>query len=93
MLASFLRCEQCDGGIGPEDIGLVGQKDGCWFFLVRCTNCGESRVLVVLVREEDEESQCGEAADYRGVEITWDDVLDTHLLLREFEGDFKSLLR
>ena len=94
ILASFLRCEKCNKNIDAEAINLLGQKDDWWFFVVRCTDCGESRVVAAMAKEEDvstpEEAQEGEKAD-EGPPITSDDVLDTHLSLRDFQGDFKAL--
>jgi len=75
---------------------MLGQKDDWWFFAVRCAACGESRVVAALAQEEEdlprlEESQKAEKADKRPP-ISCDDVLDTHLFLRDFTGDLKSLL-
>lgn len=94
ILASFLRCGQCNGSITAEDIGLVDQKEDWWFFMVRCTGCGESRVVAALVREEDDQiSEAPHEAETvnSSAVVTSDEVLDVHEFLRDFDGDFKSL--
>jgi hypothetical protein len=94
ILASFLRCDQCKQSINAEDIGLVGQKENWWFFMVRCTGCGESRVVAALVQEEDDQrSEAPHESEALNslVAVTSDEVLDTHVFLRDFDGDFKSL--
>ncbi len=95
ILANYLRCEKCQGSISVDNIQLLGQKDDWWFFSVGCAACGESRVVAALAQDEEdlrtlEERQEAEKAD-KGPPISCDDVLDTHLFLRDFGGDLKSL--
>jgi hypothetical protein len=95
MLASMLRCEKCNRSISAEGISLLSQKDDWWFFDVHCSGCGESRVVAALVRDEDApESEAPHEAEMPnvGVCVSSDDVLDMHLFLRDFGGDFQSLL-
>ncbi len=95
MLASMLRCEKCDRSISAEGIALLSQKDDWWFFNVHCSACGDSRVVAALVRDEDApESEAPHEAEMPSgrVAVSSDEVLDMHVFLRDFGGDFKSLL-
>jgi len=92
---SDIKCGSCGEHCDPADIGALGHEDDTWLFSVHCSSC-DSRGLVSVGFKKCEER--GEVVELTGSEqdefstpICPDDVLDTHVFLKEFDGDFASL--
>jgi hypothetical protein len=97
-LVTRLRCAECGRLYDAEDFVLVQRLQDVWVLSTRCRHCDDPCHVVVYMRLDaepepvidltPEEAKVAEAWP----PITVDDVLDTHLLLREFDGNFEALL-
>lgn len=98
QLVRQLRCMACNRLYDPEDFTLVHRWQEVWVLSTRCRHCDELCHVVIFMQLGTEPEPVmdltpGEAqiaADRPP--ITADDVLDMHLLLHEFDGDFEELL-
>jgi hypothetical protein len=91
------RCSVCrrrlEGGhlrISPR------QQEGIWVVSVRCRRCRNQQVFWVKLGDPEEEnvSDVSEAeGEYFAAlpPVSADDLLDMHLFLRDFDGNFKRL--
>ncbi len=97
-LVTQLRCAGCNRSFKARDFELLDRRDDVWLLGVACPHCDVSAHVVVLMHLEAEPDllmdltpeERKEAATWPA--ITGDDVLDLHAFLREFDGDFESLL-
>jgi transcription elongation factor Elf1 len=97
QLTSF-ACERCGRAYVSSDIRVLAQRDDLFVVDFQCEHCGSRAVAFVTV--EIETSEEGDEAEGAEVEIervtgppavAADDVLDMHLFLRDFDGDFGRL--
>ena len=96
-LITRLRCPECGRLYDPEDFALTHRWQDVWVLSTRCRHCDELCHVVVFMRMDAEgEPSVDLTPEEAGVvegwpQITGDDVLDVHMVLREFDGDFKAL--
>jgi hypothetical protein len=94
-IVSALRCGQCNGSFQPEEVVVLGHKENLWYLAVNCSACSNQEVVAALVDgpgepellsdlNESERSTCVPP-------VSSDDVLDVHMFLKDFDGDFLSL--
>ena len=97
-LVGQLRCVECGRLYPSEDFVLVHRWQDVWVLSTRCRRCEEPCHVVVFMHLAAEPEPVvdltPEEAEVAGEwpPITGDDVLDVHVLLREFDGDLKALL-
>ena len=96
-LVTTIKCGVCGQPYGGENVRFLGQRDDLWFLSVSCSACG-SQSLVAAVIKEGESPQLltdfteRERVKFRDLEaVGADDVLDVHLFLKSFDGDFAHL--
>ena len=97
-LVSTIKCSVCGEGYEGANVKIIGNDDDVWFVSAYCPACGSHSLVAAVINEgpfpevitdlTDEEYDRFSEAE----EITTDDVLDIHALLKEFEGDFIALL-
>ena len=96
-LITRLRCPGCSRLYDPEDFALVHRRQDAWVLGARCRHCGDLCHVVVFMTPDaepeppldltpEELQQMGEQPP-----ISIDDVLDVHVLLQEFDGNFEAL--
>ena len=77
---------------------VLGHDDDVWFVSAYCPTCSSHSLVAAVIKEgplpdfitdltDDEFDRFSETE-----EVTADDVLDIHSFLKEFDGDFSSLL-
>jgi DNA-directed RNA polymerase subunit RPC12/RpoP len=95
-LMTSLKCRRCGSRYGNCDIQVLGQREKMWLLSVHCPHCQKKGLLAVSLkpgpsrrpvtdlspREVDHHAQLPP--------ISPDEVLDLHLFLRSFHGDFSS---
>jgi hypothetical protein len=97
-LIARLRCVECGEAYNAHDFSLVGRWQDVWVLSADCRNCGDSSHVVIAMQLAAEPEAVldltpEEAQTAKGwPPVSADDVLDMHLLLREFDGDFESIL-
>jgi len=101
-LVARLRCVQCQRPYDPHDFTLVHSWQDMWVLSTRCRHCNEPCHVVIFMRlnaEPEPEAEVvtdltpeelRDASHWRP--ISFDDVLDVHVLLEECEGDLEILL-
>ena len=96
-LLTRLRCAECGKPYEPEDFVLVNRWQNVWVLGVECCHCGGSGYVVIAMQfDEEPKPEIGplpEEVDRTkvGSPLTADDVLDMHLFLEEFDGDFENI--
>ena len=101
-LVGQLRCVECQRRYDPHDFTLVHSLQDMWVLSTRCRHCNQPCHVVIFMRLDadtgpemelvtDLTPEELEEAD-RWQPITFDDVLDIHLLLEESGGDLEILL-
>jgi hypothetical protein len=98
-LITNIKCAVCQSHYEAEDIHIMDHRDELWVMAVTCGQC-RTRGLVFAVIKETEEAESvteltpEEWTKFRELsQVDADDVLDVHEFLRDFDGDFVSLLR
>ena len=96
-LFSKVDCGVCGQRYDVSNIKVLDHEDGVWFLSVFCSSCGTQGLMAAVVREgrvaevitdlTEAEYDC--FAEREAVEM--DDVLDIHIFLKEFDGDFAAL--
>jgi len=98
-LITNIKCAVCQGRYEPEDIHIIDHRDELWVMAVTCGQCHTRGLIFALIKETRESESTNELTpeelDRLGEmsQIDADDVLDMHEFLRDFEGDFISVLR
>ena len=96
-LVVTIECGVCGEHYEDEHVRVIGHRDDLWFLSVFCPVC-KSQGLVAAVIEEGELS-CSitdlsetEEAKFCSLEsVSADELLDLHLFLEDFDGDFARL--
>ncbi|MBE9502256.1 MAG: hypothetical protein KAX23_03015 [Dehalococcoidia bacterium] len=96
-LITTIKCGVCGQPYEGGNVTILGQRDDLWFLSVSCSACG-SQALVAAVIKEGESPQLltdfteRERVKFRDLEaVGADDVLDLHIFLKSFDGDFVQL--
>jgi hypothetical protein len=97
-LLAQLRCIQCGTRYDPHDFVQIHRWQDVWVLGIECRQCAQySHVIVSLALGAQSEPATDLTEDELEAADTWrpissDDVLDMHVLLKEFEGDFEAIL-
>ncbi|MGI8827543.1 MAG: hypothetical protein ACR2JC_18320 [Chloroflexota bacterium] len=96
-LISARRCRVCRQTFDRNHVRLAAKDQELWIISARCTSCRHQQLFWVTMRSanagsllkdvSDEEEELFGAMDPVGT----DDVLDMHLFLQIFDGDFQKL--
>ena len=94
QLTSF-ACGRCGRSYVASHIRVLAQRDDLFVVDFDCDNCGSRAVAFVTVEVESSEEELEEpvetVAETAAPPLAGDDVLDMHLFLRHFDGDFRAL--
>ena len=103
-LVARLQCAACEQPYDPHDFTLIHNWQDVWVLSTRCRYCNEPCHVVIFMRldaQSEPEPEAELITDLTPEEledashrqpITFDDVLDVHVLLNESEGDLERLL-
>lgn len=97
-LITNIKCAVCGEYYQREDVRVVGHQEGLWAMTVACGSCHTQGLVFAMVKEGEAPEVISEptpsewAAFEVMPQISTDDVLEVHNLLRDFEGDFSDLL-
>lgn len=88
-----LRCAVCDDSVPADAVRLLAWRDDVAFVQLACDGCSSS-TLAFLVQGalSDGEAGSGHSAASAGAPVSADDVLEMHLLLREWRGGLRELV-
>lgn len=101
QLVSTFRCQVCHCGYERDQVRVAARHDELWIVSVRCRRCRNQQVFGITLTDEEEiaDSDIEEEEIFASLEdealdpVTYDDVLDMHLFLADFNGDFTLLFR
>jgi hypothetical protein len=98
QLVSSFRCSYCRHVFEREQVRVTARKDELWIVSVRCGRCRNQQIFWVALKDEEDATptdvSAAEAERFAGMPpISTDDVLDMHVALRHFDGDFERLFR
>jgi hypothetical protein len=92
---SSVECELCGQHYEAANISFMGHRNGWWFLSLYCSVCKRNRSAVVGVGKGQPTQVIIEPAGADTGELSapidFDDVLDMHIFLKDFDGDFRSL--
>ena len=101
-LVARLRCVECEHPYDPHDFTLIHSLQDMWVLSIRCRHCNQPCHVVIFMRlDADTGPEAELVTDLTPEEleetvdrqpITFDDVLDVHVLLEESGGDLEVLL-
>jgi len=101
-LVARLRCVACERQYDPHDFNVVHTWQDMWVLSTRCRHCNEPCHVVIFMRlDAKSEPETELVTDLTPEElqdvdqrrpITFDDVLDVHVLLEESDGNLEMLL-
>lgn len=88
-----LRCAVCDGSVPADAVQLLARRDDVAFVQLSCDACSSS-TLAFLVDGADSDRAPGDRSGgpQLGSPVSSDDVLEMHLLLREWRGGLRELV-
>ena len=98
-LITNIKCAVCQSQYGIEDIHIIDHRGELWVMAVSCGHCHTRGLVLAIIREDGgAESITGLTPEEWGrfrkmSQIDADEVLDMHEFLRDFDGDFVSLLQ
>ena len=96
-LISTIECANCGEKYSLSDIHILGNRGDLWVSAVVCGQCDTQGLIFAMVQDEESITVIieTEAEETEGLEdlpeIHMDEVLDMHLFLRDYDGDFSSL--
>ena len=94
---STLRCVNCGRRYDPENVRVLGHQKELWFLSLHCSFCHNQNMVAAVVGQSGLPEIINDLTekDIKEFEdkgpVAADDVLDTHIFLKEFDGDFSSL--
>jgi len=97
-LIATIQCANCGAQYSLDDIHVLGHRGDLWVSAVVCRHCGTQGLIFAMVKDDEETAEVITDVDpeemevFRNLpEISMNEVLDMHLFLRDFDGDFSSL--
>lgn len=96
QLISSFRCQVCRSSFERERVRVAARHDELWVVSVRCHRCRNQQIFWFALSDRDRELQGDPSPEEleRFEEmspISCDEVLDIHLFLDEFDGNFEGL--
>lgn len=96
-LMATMKCSVCGQRYEAENVNVLGHQEELWFLSVFCPACGSHGLVAAVMKEgktPEMVSDLTEAEHFKfrdSEDIGVDDVLDMHVFLKEFQGDFAEL--
>ena len=93
ILLQVVRCcPHCQCPYEEADVRLLGQKDDAWILSLYCRSCHVLAIVGLGVTSTGEMSPQGVEYFKQTPPLGSDDLLDMHLFLERFDGDFRGLM-
>jgi len=96
-LMTSLKCDSCGQHYEVYNIDILGHREDMWFLRVFCPACHTQCLVAAVVKESRAPAV---VSDLTGIElkkftdagvIEVEDVLNMHVFLKDFDGDFSQL--
>jgi len=96
LYSNNIKCGGCSQHYEPANIDVLGHRKDLWFLFAYCPSCKiKNLVLVVIEGSEVPEvvTDSTEAEKSKSsTPVSSDDVVEMHTFLKDFNGDFSSIL-
>ena len=96
-LVVTIKCGVCGEYYEGKNVKVLGRRDELWFLSVFCPACGSQGLVAAVIEEGGLPRPIGdlggaEQAAFRNLgPVSADELLDIHVFLKEFDGDFLRL--
>ena len=96
-LMASTKCGVCGARYEVDDIHVLGHEKDLWFLKASCSACHSQSLVAAVIKKGRitdfiTDLTTAELDKFKNVDvIAADDVLDTHIFLRDFDGDFSQL--
>lgn len=103
ILGAVSRCGTCQRAYTVDDFAIIGHREHLWMVSVVCDGCHHQGFITVVIHGRTlarakaapallPELTPAERARFAGATpVATDDLLDLHLFLEAFDGDFAAL--
>ena len=98
-LMTSIKCSACGCYYDIDNISILGHRETLWFVKARCSSCHTQCLVAAVIKEDGVPEVITDLAEAEldkfkdaGV-LTVDEVLDMHIFLKDFDGDFSRLFR
>jgi len=92
-----IKCSVCGQRYEVDNVRVLGHQEDLWFLSIFCSTC-QAQCLVAAVIKEGKEPKVitdlteAEREKFKKMgKLTADEILDMHLFLKGFDGDFSQL--
>ena len=91
-LMASMKCDSCGQHYEDDNIDIIGHREDMWFLRVLCSSC-QTQCLVAAVVKESKVAELVETepAGRDGEVVDANDVLNMHVFLKDFGGNFCQL--
>lgn len=92
-----IKCAVCGQSYEISGIHVLGHEEDLWFLEVNCSSCQAQSLVAAVVRQGKAsdaitDSTKAELDEFGHMDVvTADDVLDVHIFLKDYHGDFTQL--
>ena len=94
-LVASVKCSVCGQDYDVDNISILGQREGLWFFRAVCSACNSQSLMTAIIKESKETELIAsdltqaELKKFESMgEVTADEILSMHNFLEDFDGDF-----
>ncbi len=103
IMAAVSRCNACRRQYTVADFAVIGHREHLWMVAVSCDGCQHQGFITAVIHGRSPERvqpapvplrelTPAERAHFASTSpVATDDLLDLHLFLEEFDGDFSAL--
>ena len=80
------------------DVKVLGNHEDLWFLQVTCSSCHGRYIVTVVINQDETVEFVSDLTDkelsrFENIHsLSADDILDMHAFLKQFDGDFSTLL-
>jgi hypothetical protein len=95
MLIANQKCRHCGQHYELVNIEVLGHLEDLWLFTTYCSSCSKRGLAIVNLKKSEEPEAVAELTEaeksHFSMQINSSDVLDMHIFLKDFNGDFAAL--
>jgi hypothetical protein len=96
QLMTSSKCEVCGRNYEEDNIIIMGHEAEMWVLKVNCSACHSQSLLAALIEEDVAVEPITDLIGYeiekfKDVLILPDEVLDMHIFLKDYTGNFTQL--
>jgi len=96
-LIASIKCGVCGQRYAMDSVSILGHRQDLWYLRARCSDCHTQSLVAVVIKEDGSTEPVtdltkAELDKFRDTDaLNVDDVLDMHIFLKGFDGEFSHL--